>query len=79
MATVTKTGIDSWEVAGAVCTLNVLVSLDDVNGALYRIYNEEDDRVGIRADLDAAIELAEQIADNGDPQEGPEAPTTEEV
>jgi hypothetical protein len=78
MAKIINEGGD-YTVEGAVCTLRVLLSLDEINGALYTIWNEEDDKVGVRGDKDAALELAEQIADNGDPQEGPEAPITEEM
>jgi hypothetical protein len=70
MATIINEGGGEYTVEGKVCTLRVLVSLDEINGALYHVWNEEDDKVGVRGDIGAALELAEQIADNGDPQDG---------
>lgn len=71
MANVTHEDLTTWKVEGEVCTVVVTVSLDDVCGALYHVWDEEgDNRLFLNADKDAALEWAENFADNGEPEEG---------
>lgn len=72
MATIRNLGLGDVVVEGSEMTVTVLASLDDVNGATYKLYDEDDERLAVLGDRDAAIELAEQYADGefGDTDEG---------
>lgn len=62
MATVTKDGIGAWVVEGEFNQVDVLLSLDDMHGALYHVWSD-DEKVGVFSDVDAAIEFAEKVCD----------------
>ena len=72
MATIRNLGLGDVAVEGSEMTVTVLASLDDVNGATYKLYGEDDECIGVKGDRDAAIEWAEQIADgSGDDEYDP--------
>jgi hypothetical protein len=82
MANVTHEDLTTWKVEGSVCTVYVNVSLDDVVGALYHVWDEEGERrLHVNGDKDAALEWADNFADKGEPcdEDGEERPVEEEA
>lgn len=63
MATIRKLGLGDVAVEGSEMTVTVLACLDDVVGVTYKLYDEDDECIGVKGDRDAAVEWAEQIAD----------------
>ena len=57
---IVRDGIDCWIVKLENVELYILLSLDDICGALYHIYQNDhvDTKLGVRSDIDAAIEFA---------------------
>lgn len=62
MATVEKLGLDSFLVSGEFNQVEVLLSLDDVSGALYHVWSN-DEKVGVFSNVDQALEFAEEVCD----------------
>jgi hypothetical protein len=62
MATVSNIGLGDWFVSGEYNQVQVLMSLDEISGLTYAVWSD-DERIGIFADRDTAVEFAEKVCD----------------
>lgn len=65
MATTTQLELDSYQVDGERATVFVMMTLDEINGALYHVVCDEEE-LNVYSDLGDALEYAEVVADDSD-------------